>query len=537
MLNKLKRFIDSIESAEIGFGWWMICFFSIIAIRNFLEGALEKVKTIGCVADPFMAIVVFFGHYPLLYVSQFLILVIILRFLTKERIEKISKTVIVFWIIWFPPIFDFIWSGGKGEDLAYAHTFGEIWHFFVNCANPWVSFPAAPPGVRIEFVIASLLAIIYILIKTRNLLKSLAGALLFYISLIFYVFGFPALIALAWHAVFPNLPPVDESIPPYEQVYYSLSLIPSAAQPITLLYLLVTALGLWLWYGLYDRRRCLALVKNVRLTRCIHFCGLMVGGILLGYHIEGPDFVGVFSSPIDYLACGALCLSVFFAFQAMVVANDIIDVEADRVSNPSRPLALKAIPPDEYKIIGWIYFLLAAGLAFYVSITALFIVLLFNALYLLYSAPPLRLKRFFPLNMLVIGLNSLVAMLLGYSLFGGVKTVDKIPTGFMLLIPLVFFLGANIITIKDIEADRRTGVLTLPVLLGEKWGKIVIALLALASFLVVPLILAIPQLWPATILFGIVAGLIVLRKRWSETLFFINYFIYALIAVFFYIYR
>jgi 4-hydroxybenzoate polyprenyltransferase len=219
----------------------------------------------------------------------------------------------------------------------------------------------------------------------------------------------------------------------------------------------------------------------------------------------------------------------------MVVANDIIDVQSDRISNPNRPLTLGLIPPEEYKAIGWIYFLLSVGLAFNVSMTALFIILFFNALYLVYSAPPLRIKRFFPLNMLVIGINSLIAMLLGYSLFGGVKTLELFPNEFKILIPLVFFLSANIITIKDIEADRKDKVITLPTLLGAKWGKITIALLALISFLSVPLILDIPRLWPATILFGIIAGLIVMMKKWHESIFFINYFAYAMVAAYFYI--
>lgn len=510
----------------------MICFSCIIFIRNFLEGALESVKTIGCSDDPYLAIIIFTSHYSLLYVSQFLILVILVRLLTRERIEKISKTVIVFWIIWFPPIFDFIWSGGKGENITYPHTFEHVWDFFVNCANPWVSFPrTAPPGIRIEFVIACLLSIIYIFIKTRNLIKSLAGALLFYISFIFYVFGFLVILAYGWHAVFPQMPPpADAGVLPYEQIFYAPSLIPIAFLAPSLLYLPVIVLGLFVWYYLYNRQRCLALVQNIRLTRSIHFCGMTLAGILLGYLVEGRDFFGVFGNPIDYLACGSLCLSVFFAFQAMVVVNDIFDVESDRISNPNRPLALGIIPLGEYKIIGLIYFLLAAFIAFNVSLTALLILFFFEALYLVYSAPPFRLKRVFPLNMMVIGINTLVAMLLGYSIFGGVKTADKFPTGFMILIPLGFSLAANIITIKDAEADRQSGVMTLPVLLGARWGKIIIAFLACLSFLAVPLILGIQQLWLVSILFGILAGVWVLMPKWRETLFFITYFIYALIA-------
>ncbi|MFA5794293.1 MAG: UbiA family prenyltransferase [Candidatus Brocadiia bacterium] len=531
MLNRIKRLIESIEALKIGLGWWLVCFASVIAVRNFLEGALESPKTVGCEADPYMAIAIFFGHFSLLYVSQFLLVAVILALAAGERIERVSKTVVAFWFIWFPPLFDFIWSSGRGYELVYAHTLENIWAFFVHCADPRPDMGvAAPPGIRVEFVIASLLVFIYILAKTRSIIRPLIGTLLFYGSLIFYVFGFPALVAYAWHAIFPNLPTAEAGTPVFDQLYYTQNLLPTCAHAISLLYLVVTIVGLLAWYFLYDRQKCLALLRNIRLTRCVHFCGLVVLGIWLATQTQS----GAFGHPLDYLAGASLCLAIFFAFQAMVVANDIIDLQADRISNPNRPLAAGAVPPDEYRAAGWIYFLLSLGLAFNVSITAMFIILFFDALYLLYSAPPLRLKRFFPLNMLVIGVNSLVAVWLGYSILGGTKTLDRLPSEFTMLVPLVFFLGANIITIKDAEADRADRVWTLPTLLGERWGRRVIGLMALASFLLVPWMLGLDSLWPWAGLFGILAALIVLWPKWREWLFFLNYFIYAIIAILLY---
>ncbi|MBI4833352.1 MAG: UbiA family prenyltransferase [Planctomycetes bacterium] len=532
MINKLKRFIDSIENTKLGFGWWIITFSCIILVRNFLEGILEIDKTIGFIDDPYASIMRFFSHYPLFYLSQFFILVILLRLLTKERIEKISKTVIVFWIItWFPPVFDFFFSGGKGENAVYFFTVNEVWNFFINCANPLVSFPKnAPPGIRIEFVLVSLLAIIYVFTKTKKLIKSIAGAILFYLSFTVYAAGFLAILAHIWNAIFPQLPPLNTGTP-FEKIYNdSPSLIIRSDQRVSLIFLLVIMVAIFIWYFLYDRNKCLALLKNIRLTRCIHFCGLVLGGILLGYLAERNNLLGVFSNPIDYLACIGLCLAIFFAIQSLIVVNDIFDIESDRISNPNRPLTQGIIPLDEYKTIGLVYFLLMGYFAANISYLSLVITLFFSALYLIYSIPPFRLKRIFPFNMMVIGINSLVAMLLGYALLGGSKTVEKFPKELMILVPLSFSLAANIITIKDVKADKQAGVITLPVLLGEKIGRIIIAFLVLAAYLAVPLILGIPQLWLASILFGILAGFWILRKKWQETPFFISYFIYLAIV-------
>ncbi|MBI4834079.1 MAG: UbiA family prenyltransferase [Planctomycetes bacterium] len=526
VFDKLKRFIDSIESTNIGFGWWMVTFACIIAIRNFLEGVLECDKTIGFVDQPYSSIIRFFGHYSLFYISQALILAIILRLLTKERIEKVTKTVIVFWTITCcVPIFDFFISGGKGANIIYFHTINEVWRFFIYCANPWVDFSQnASPGIRVEFVTVTILAIIYVYIKTQNWIKSISGAIIFYLTFVFYAGGFFAIITHLWNSVFPHLPPANMPTP-FEKMFFTPSLLLVLDEKPGLIFLLVIVVALFTWFLLYDRKKCAAFLHNIRLTRCVHYCGLVVGGIILGYLVEGKNLPGVFGNPLDYLACVSVSLALFFGIQSLIVVNDIVDVESDRISNQDRPLVQGAIPLAEYKIIGIVCFFLMVYFSINVSHVSLMILLFFMALYIVYSIPPFRLKRVFPLNMMVIGINSLVAMLLGYSLLGGAKTVEKFPKEFMILIPLVFFLAANIITIKDIKADKQDGVITLPVLFGEKYGKLVIAGLVLLSYLIVPLGLNMPQLWVVSILFGILAVLLVLEKAWNENMFFINYFI------------
>lgn len=537
MFQRLKKFLESIESRKIGFLWWLITLCAIILIRVFLTGILDADKSIGYgyelreessrLAEIYPQFR-FFAHDPLFFLSQFITLIIILRLLTGERIEKISKVVIVFWtIIWVVPIFDFFHSGGKGY-LGVFLSLDEVWQSIINCANPWVS-SAITPGIRLEIVLASLLAAVYAFIKTRSFLKLAAGAILFYLHIIIWSAGLPAIIVHTINAFFPLSPSGSRTIP----FFYDLPsrLMPGGDQKYCLLWLFVSIIGLALWYLLYDRQRWLALLKNIRPYRSLHYCGLTLVGIILGYLMLGNPSSNLFLNPMDYIAIAGLCLATFFACQSMAVVNDIFDLQADRLSNPNRPLVREAIPLGEYQSIGLIYFLLALNLALSLSHFALIILLVFVALYLLYSIPTLWLKRLFPFNMLVIGLNSLVAVLIGFSLFGRDKTFERFPNGFMLLIPLSYFLAANIITLKDVRADKETGVLTLPVLLGEKWGKRLIALLVFCAYLAVPLILGIPRLWIISILFGLVAGFWVLRKKWREGPFFITYFAYLAVLI------
>jgi len=129
--------------------------------------------------------------------------------------------------------------------------------------------------------------------------------------------------------------------------------------------------------------------------------------------------------------------------------------------------------------------LIFLGLALFyagvVNFPTFFIISLFIGNYFLYSAPPLRIKRIPFFSKLLISLNSLILIILGFFIITG--SIINFPWE----ITIVFLIGAtavaNFIDIKDYEGDKKVGVKTLPVILGIRKAKFLISLFFILTYL------------------------------------------------------
>jgi 4-hydroxybenzoate polyprenyltransferase len=256
-------------------------------------------------------------------------------------------------------------------------------------------------------------------------------------------------------------------------------------------------------------------------------------GILLGFWFFRDAYPVVFGTPIDFLACLGLLFSVFFAYQSAVAVNDIVDIEADKISNNSRPLVKKKLSSGDVKMLAVIYMLIAFLFAINVKYSCFFLVLVSITLSLVYSLPPLKLKRFFPVSTFILALAALVTILMGFSIFGSGKSVYIFPKSLMLLVLVIFTLAGTIKDLKDFEGDKKTGIKTLPVLLGKHRGKIVTAFFVLLSYILIAPIIRMPILFIPAIVFGILSMFIILKKKRSEKPIFVLYFAFIIILAFF----
>ena len=62
---------------------------------------------------------------------------------------------------------------------------------------------------------------------------------------------------------------------------------------------------------------------------------------------------------------------------------------------------------------------------------------------------------------------------MGFFMTAGTENLKVFPAKYIFGILGIFFLVENAKNIKDIEGDKKEGIKTLPVVLGEKWGKLV----------------------------------------------------------------
>jgi 4-hydroxybenzoate polyprenyltransferase len=208
----------------------------------------------------------------------------------------------------------------------------------------------------------------------------------------------------------------------------------------------------------------------------------MVGifsGSLIGYGASRAPF------RLAHVALAVVAAGVLNA--ASNGLNQICDLENDRINKPHRPLPSGKLGPGEaWTFVAVMY---AAALAMVAAVNGeTFAIYLIAALATVaYSAPPLRLKRH------PLGSNLVIALIRGELLkvagWAAVSSVlVSIEPWYIGFIYFVFLLGAT--TTKDfadIEGDRASGCITLPVRYGAAWSARVISPAFVVPWLLMPL--------------------------------------------------
>ena len=118
----------------------------------------------------YKAIIQYFIHFPLFYLSLFLILVIFISLILKEDIKRVTAVASVgIGLILFVPIID--WLIGRGYLITYPL---RLKPFFTNFLNPTKSLVniGVSPGQRIIIVLISFLVAFYALLKSKKLVIS-----------------------------------------------------------------------------------------------------------------------------------------------------------------------------------------------------------------------------------------------------------------------------------------------------------------------------------------------------------------------------
>jgi chlorophyll/bacteriochlorophyll a synthase len=183
------------------------------------------------------------------------------------------------------------------------------------------------------------------------------------------------------------------------------------------------------------------------------------------------------------LLCGPLVCATSQA------VNDWYYRDVDAINEPGRPIPSGRVPGEWgfYIGVGWTVLSLAvaAMLGSFVLAAATFGLALAWA----YSAPPIRLKR--------NGWWGNTAVAACYEglpwLTGAAVMSDAVPTARVFIVAGLYSLGAHgIMTLNDFKAvtgDRRSGIGSLPVLLGpERAGRLACAVMALPQLVVVALL-------------------------------------------------
>ena len=521
MVERLKRFVEDLENSRISFWAYVVTIICVIFLRNFLE-TFSDVDNFWTPVSP----LAYFVHYPMFYLCLLLALIAIFHWLTKEKITKITRITLCFFpIILLAPILDLLVSGGQGYNISYMFEDSSA------LINRFVTFSwgylgrGITPGIQIELMVVFVLVACYLFLKTGKIILAIIGVIASYI--VGFVLGsLPSLITVLWNL--KGSATVGSEIFSADVVLYHFY---SFNQKMTLVLFPILVVELGLWYRLYNREKFRALLKNLRGLRVFHYLCMLSMGMLIGYGQRPPETF--FESPFPILILIVSACSVVLAWLWAVGVNDLHDEDTDRITNHSRPLVSGVIDVEEYRSLNLVFLLLSLVAAILIRHPFLVTILVTAGLSYVYSAPPFRLKRVPLLSTFILALCSALVCLGGFVLFSADYSFVGFPPRILSAMLVAFTLGLTVIDIKDLKGDQATGTVTLPILFGEKKGKMITGILVLLAYLSVPVILKILVLIPLALVFGIPTYLLINGKQMRETPIFLLYFLFLGATIFF----
>lgn len=242
------------------------------------------------------------------------------------------------------------------------------------------------------------------------------------------------------------------------------------------------------------RKKISSLVQLIRLPNLVI---IILTQFLLRYGIIKPILFSqvpeMISGTIDF--CLLVVTTVLIAIGGYLI-NDYFDVSIDTVNKPGKNIVGEGIPERTVFFIYWMVNGLAVLIGFFLSyrLNSLSFGLIFPFISILLWFYSTRYKRtFFLGNLIVSFLSALVIGIVWYFEFLHLRLS---PGTFVIVLENMkvttwFFLGYGIFAflislireiikdIEDIEGDKKDGCRTMPVILGKKKTKYVVAFLGL----------------------------------------------------------
>ncbi len=268
--------------------------------------------------------------------------------------------------------------------------------------------------------------------------------------------------------------------------------------------------------------------KRDRINLQIHYSMLAAGGFILGMIREKIN-----PFEINYFKFFFSILTILVAFYSSLVFNDIYDFEGDKIVKKLTPLTEGIIERTFYFKFGLIFMIFSILFSFFLNIYALLNIVILHILQIIYTFPPLRLKRVYPISIFILSLAALFSMLFGFSVIEEKEKffLRNFPFKLYLIFLFAFPFAMNFRDVLDLKGDKFQGVKTLAVIVGEEKAPFFAGLTLFITYMLVALILLKPIFFILSIIAGILSIVFSLRKNYEEFPFFIIYFSYLLIFI------
>lgn len=441
-MNIVKRMIRHIAEWEVPLDALFVQVSAIIIIRTFFEMLLEAhhgFKT----GWGFYGESIVYIHFYISWLCIYLHFSILIAFFTKMKFtHSLKVTLAGFLIILTVPFLDFIHTGGKGATIAYFEELSSLPHYFLNVLNPFVSLEHVTFGVRLEiFILIIGSFILFLSYIGGKVIRAFCFSFCMYVTIFFYGYLKPLL----------KIAGID--VDRFPQIGVTPMLRP---QSVLIMYIPpLVLLSLFIFFILRKERKetAAALVAFLYPTRIFFYSFIMIAGFLV-ISLQSGLYPGILNvADLSKLASGLISIGLLFAYAKIL--NDVHDQIIDSVSNRSRPLVSGMISLKRAVEIKRILLPLSFLFAVLAEKTFVYYWLPIWGLSHIYSVPPLRVRRFYPLGHLLLSTIAVILFLAGGSLVASYEIYsDSFDLRPVVFIFLAFFFFSHIKDYKDVEGDR-----------------------------------------------------------------------------------
>jgi len=512
IIEKFANILEEFEKREISLLVWAATFLGIIIIRLFLDNFIAEAS--GLVLN-----IATFIHNIQFFLIIFLLIWLYLSFLLQKNPFRLSRIMIwASFLIIFPPILDIIktgkgvfWSGYLINDLKNLKI--EFLTIFSHLPSGMFYF-----GTKIVFIFGLVLGAGLVYVKSRKWIKTLVSAIGVYLIL-FFMAAFPSFLAFFYYFFAGskkiqniNIPDIFQFVGTPKAIFglNGYKLFESLIANLNMVYFLLILGILFGFFYFSSKEKFWAVLKNFRYPQIIYHSGLFFVGMGIGF-LAYPQNLNI--NFFSITAVLVLLASIWLAWKASVIANDICDFNIDQITNSNRPLQEGIFRVAEYRDLGLILFFLSLMGGMIIGISFFYLLLVYQVLAWLYSAEPFRFKKFPFLATFLSALASLVVVFLGFSLFSGDQNIQFFPWQVMILLIITLTLSLPIKDFKDIEGDKKDGVRTIPVIFGEEKGRLIVASGIFISFMSSVFLLNERRLFVWAIIFGAITFLIIINQK------------------------
>lgn len=513
-MKRIGEIIEKMFDQKVSVLAFSLTFISVIFLRVFIEQFIARALPLS-----FSEVIIEFIHNLYFFLISFVLLWLFTAWLLSMNPSGLAG--VFTWaslLILFPPLLDML------------KTWGEVfWSFYI--ISSWgdlqmqffTIFGHLPSGIvyfgtRIIFIAAILFLAAVVYFRTKNVLKTAVSAVVSY-TLLFLMGSFPTIFSFAYYVFWEGKKLRDIQAFQVAQLFgsptgvwgiQSLGIKYSFAYKLELVYFPLLIFFLAVMFYRINPKKFLAVLKNFRYPQLMYHAGLLFIGMGLGYLNFRENFsVNIFS----LASVAVLLMSVWLAWKASVVVNDLADVGIDRISNPNRPLPKGVFSESDYAQFGAICFLLSLLGAVTVGVKFLLLLFIYQILAWFYSSPPFRLKKYPIVASAVSSLASLTILFLGYILLSSDQSIQRISWRITLLLFIAYTISIPIKDFKDVEGDKKYHIWTIPVLLGDKNGRLAIGTGLFISYMLSVFFLNELKLFWWALIFGIISFLIIKSEK------------------------